>query len=785
MRGRTYLLAGLTVGLVVLLVVVGVTPLGAPRAEPASAPATEFSAARAAILLREIASAPRPTGSAAAARTRELIYARLAALDLGPRVQATEVVSARDPRVAGTVHNVIGRLPGRDPSRALLLVAHYDSVPASPGAADDGSGVATLLETARALRAGSRPRNDIIFLFTDGEELGLLGAQAFLRDDPVAFAVGLVLSFDSAGSSSPALMYETGPDDGLLVREYVAGGDAYTSSLLYEASRRQTIVSDFRAFLAHGVSGMSFGMLDGRGYDHTAYDSFARLDVDSLQHQGDTALATARRLGDLDLWHAHGPDVVWFDVVDGVAVVYSSDLVSPLTGLAAALYVVAVGACLRRRLLSRSGVSWAALGTGATLGVSMLTMAIVWAAYRTAYEERLWSQTGVVISDLYRVGLVLLAAAVVIAAYGALLRRMHSWDLAVVALAWWLVGALATAILAPGASFLFTWPLIAASLGLIVAGHWGRRATASWGGVAAALAGAAPGIVLMSSATYLLLMSAGLKQVVTVIAVWLVAGLLIPPLTAAWAALRFWLPAGLAVAGAVVLFIVGSTVAFDSEHPKFTSVCYRETEGGAAVWQTMDRPDEYTRPFLRVRPRSPFRGFYFPRLGMRQTLVGEAPDLDLRHPALTVMSDTTDGEVRMVRLRVRPRRRVAVVSLLVHTVVGRLAASVDGRPLEGTDTTILDGTSVRWAFDYYAPPAEGIVVTLRFAAGRPALLRAVDLSYGLPAAVAGRYPARPAGMLPGRLGDAALTETTLRLPPKPAAGAGSRAAARASSAAGS
>ena len=122
------------------------------------------------------------------------------------------------------VHNVVARLPGRDPSRAVLLVAHYDSVPTAAGAADDGSGVAALLETARALRSGPPPRNDIIFLFTDGEERGLLGAQAFLREDPWAYAAGVVLNFDSPGSSSPALMYETSPGNGLLVAHYLAAG---------------------------------------------------------------------------------------------------------------------------------------------------------------------------------------------------------------------------------------------------------------------------------------------------------------------------------------------------------------------------------------------------------------------------------------------------------------------------------------------------------------------------------------------------------------------------------
>ena len=146
------------------------------------------------------------------------------------------------------------------------------------------------------------------------------------------------------------------------------------------------------------------------------------------------------------------------------------------------------------------------------------------------------------------------------------------------------------------------------------------------------------------------------------------------------------------------------------------------------------------------------------------TAAAPAPAYGLARPALRLLSDVTVGDRRTVRVRVRSERGAAVLSLLVHTVVGSLSASVDGHELGGRDTTLLDVSTVRWSFDFYAPPPEGVVVTLDFAAGPRVLLRAVDLTYGLPAGAAGAYPARPAGMLPGRLGDGTLTETTLRLP---------------------
>jgi len=762
---KKHLLAGLVVAVVAALVVVGVTPLGVSPPAPERSAAESFSAGRALLLLREVAAAPRPMGSDGAARARDIIVARLDELHLAPHVQTASAVSAQSGRVAGTVSNVVARLPGRDPSRAVLLVAHYDSVPVAAGAADDGGGVVTLLETARALASGPRPRNDVIFLFTDGEERGLLGARAFLREDPWAYGVGVVLNFDSPGSSSPVLMYETSPGNGLLVREFVAAAPhPYSSSLMYEVSRRLPIESDFRPFVAAGVPGMSFGALDGPAYDHTAYDSPAKFHAGSLQHEGDTALALARRFGDLDLWDLHREDVVYFDVVDGVAVVYDAGLVLPFVGLAAAVFAVAVTVAVRRRLLSLRGVGLAVPATAAVLGVALVVTAVAWGMYRTAYQQRTWSETGVVISDFYRLGLVLLAAAVIVAAYELLLRRLRPWDLAVAAVSWWLVAAVAVAVVVPGASYLLTWPLAGAGLGLLGAVLLGERALHSVAGVAVTLAGAAPGVVLMSSATYLLLMSAGLKQVATVVAVWLVAGLLVIPLEVVRRGFRLWLPAALAAAGVAVLMAVGSTVAFDAEHPRFTSIYYRVDESGVARWQTVDRIDQWTGQFLRDDLRSPFRDAYFPQMGVRLTTDGAAPQVRLAAPVIDVLSDTTTGDRRTVRLRLRSARGAQVVSLLVHSVVGGLTASVDGLPLQAWDTTILDGTTVRWWFDYYAPPPAGVAVTLRFASGPEVLLRVVDFSYGIPPQLAGQYDGRPSGMLPGRIGDGTLVERTLRLP---------------------
>ena len=132
---------------------------------------------------------------------------------LRPQVQATTGVGTRY-QVAGRVQNILAWLPGSDPhGKAVLLMAHYDGVEAGPAAADDGAGSAALLETVRALRArdARRSRTTSSLLFTDGEETGLLGAAAFVREHPWAKDVAVVVNFEARGTTGRAFMFETGP----------------------------------------------------------------------------------------------------------------------------------------------------------------------------------------------------------------------------------------------------------------------------------------------------------------------------------------------------------------------------------------------------------------------------------------------------------------------------------------------------------------------------------------------------------------------------------------------
>lgn len=313
-------------GIFILIAVIATTWLTAfalrtPTPRPASIATTAFSAERARSDLDWIAAESHPIGSPALARVRERLVEQLRAIgaevesrgafahDLRERDGAADVVAAN-------LANVVATLPGRDRSlSAIVLMSHIDSVPHSPGAADDGIGVIAMLETARALKAGPQPLRDVVLVFTDGEEVGLLGARALFARDPVAARIGALINLEARGSSGPVSMFETGADNAAMVALY---GRTVTqpnaSSLTRFAYERMPNSTDFSVALAHGVVGFNLAILDNQFDYHAATATAANLDAGSVQQMGDQTLALTRELANLAVLPGASANAVYSDL---------------------------------------------------------------------------------------------------------------------------------------------------------------------------------------------------------------------------------------------------------------------------------------------------------------------------------------------------------------------------------------------------------------------------------------------------------------------------------------
>ncbi len=328
---RLTLLGGIAFWIALALI-----PLSRPEPLPANASPLDFSAARALDQIRAIAREPHPLGSPEHQRVRDYLMAELTKLGVAPEIEAG--FSSLDVgrfHAEGNVENIVARLPGSDNTRPLMLVAHYDSVARGPGASDDGNGVAVLLETLRALRAGPPLRNDVIFLITDGEERGLLGAQLFMREHRWRNEPGVTLNFEARGTSGNTFMFETSAGNEWLIRGLQAAvPQADATSVAYEIYRRMPNNTDLTVFKRDGLAGMNFAYIGSPEFYHTAQDNVANLDRRSLQEQGRYALSLVRRFGNDNLRAKASGDAVYFPTPFTSLIVYPAAWVMPIAGLA-------------------------------------------------------------------------------------------------------------------------------------------------------------------------------------------------------------------------------------------------------------------------------------------------------------------------------------------------------------------------------------------------------------------------------------------------------------------
>ena len=228
------------VGSLALALLIAVLTLQVPAPVGAGAPATAFSAERAMVDVREIAQRPHPVGSADHARVRAVLLRRLAALGLQTSTQAGALSPAAVRRLereggsaAGVeLTNLVGVLPGRDPRLpAVALMAHYDTVPDSAGAADDSAGVAAILEAVRAIRARGPADRTLVVILTDGEELNLDGARAFWGGHPLRDRIGAVVNLEARGGGGRAMMFETGRGNAETIALFARAGSRATGGV--------------------------------------------------------------------------------------------------------------------------------------------------------------------------------------------------------------------------------------------------------------------------------------------------------------------------------------------------------------------------------------------------------------------------------------------------------------------------------------------------------------------------------------------------------------------------
>ena len=292
-----------------------------PKPLPTDAPADQFSAMRADSILKTLVGdgIPHPAGS----EQNDIVRQRIVDLvkSFGYEEPTIHETETEDPWSSSKkkipLENIMFRLKGKTDSPAIMLASHYDSVPSGPGASDDGVGTAALLEVARMLKKDEGQfERDIIFLLTDGEERGLLGAKKFCEEHPWAKEIACCINVEARGTEGQSYMFETSENSRWLIPLFAkTARRPNTSSIYFEVYQYLPNDTDFTIFKRANFQGYNFAFIRNVDRYHTDEDNYENADRSSMQHHGEQMLGLARELVNLDIDSQPSGRVVYFDLL--------------------------------------------------------------------------------------------------------------------------------------------------------------------------------------------------------------------------------------------------------------------------------------------------------------------------------------------------------------------------------------------------------------------------------------------------------------------------------------
>ncbi len=739
---------------IVAIAVSALYDLQPPGPLPATAPDSLFSADRAAGYIRDIAREPHPLGSAANLKVRGYIVRQLEAIGLHPQLDtAVATGSYHGIHYAARVVNIIAHIPGTAGTKAVALMAHYDSVPAGPGASDDGSGVATLLETLRALKASHPLRNDVIGIFTDGEEEGMMGGQAVSENKHLMKQIGVVLNFEARGTSGPSLMFQTSPDsasgngNGWLIKQLaLSGAHPVASSISGDIYKHLPNNTDFSWLKAKGIPGLNFAFIGDMEHYHSQMDDYANLDESSIQHDGTYALALARQFGNETLPGPKNINYVFFNFFWPGFVFYPSSLITPLTILAVILFALTFYVGTVKKVI-------APLKSIVGLIVSIIPLAVLgggtyflWKVLQNSYPESAHFLFGAFYSDgVFLCAFIFAAVALTTAFYIFLRKYLRSSEMAMGALFIWLILAVAADYLFPAGAYIFQWPLIFSLFALLVFFLGPKSDFRSPLVMLILLLCAVPGIYITTSTAYLVYLTGLLPAMAASIVLLVVLGTMtLLPHVAIIASPRKWL-----LPGVIALVAVGFGVTallihhIDRSHPNTDSIDYAiNLNDSSAYWISFDdSTDVWTSQFMRHRVSMDSMPDFFPDWWTAPHMAAKAAPVAIAPASITMTDDSTFRGAQFMQLLVKPAAGTRSITLIGKEGEQVLSSSFDGQPVADSSALYPSGKTARWTLRCFGIPESGSTIALVIPVGQRFRVTAVEIVGGIPHA--GGLPASP------------------------------------------
>jgi peptidase M28-like protein len=713
-----------------------------PASKPVDAPETQFSGARAREVLNRLVGdgVPHPVGSAADDVVRGRVIAEFTKIGYQPEVQPG--FACDEYGTCASVKNVLARLDGSEApsSGSVLLASHYDSVPAGPGASDDGMGTAAVLEIARALKSLPQPRHSVIFLIDEGEEAGLLGARVFVDQHPWAKEIRAVVNIDNRGTSGSSLMFETGSANRAMVQLYAKhAAHPASSSIFYTAYKQLPNDTDFTIFKAAGYQGLNFAIIGDVAHYHTPLDNFANASPDSLQHHGDNALPSVIALSNSDLTSLPPGEAVYFDVFQRFLISWPVNWTLSIAAIAALLLIFQIVWLARNGRLEPPEIAWGLLSWLATIlvtgGAAFLvrwllraagTLPVEWVAHPLPLEIAFWS----------------LGFAVVVLLASAFGTRARFWGLWAGVWIWWTLLAVVVAWQIPGFSYVFVVPACAAAVAGLPftlrrnhAGNDERNDAKAGTALVVIVPLAVAGIVLFAPMLSLydalgnsILLGTALLSAL----VFTPMGPLIPDLRSArgfWKVVFVGATVGVA---ALAIFAAVVAPAYSAKSPERVNLEYwKDADTGKSQWIVRPRSARLPSPIGVAAKFSRAPKDLFPWT-TAPAFLADSPHLDFPAPTFTILESQQEGDKRSYRALLRSERGAPIGIVLFPPESGIDSVRIEGTPL-GPESPRIRGYLNGWTiYECVTLPPRGVELSFTLPPGKPFEIYVIDESFGLP-----------------------------------------------------
>ncbi|MCF6279032.1 MAG: M28 family peptidase [Flavobacteriaceae bacterium] len=652
-------------------------------------PLTEFSTERALIHLKEITKKPHYVGTESHKNVREYLVLELEKLGLQVELQEQIAINNKWKAAVNTV-NIIAKIEGsnKNSKALLLLLAHYDSaVHSSLGASDAGSGIVTILEGVRAFLANNKaPKNDVIVLFSDAEEIGLLGAVAFVNHHRWIKDVGLVLNFEARGSGGPSYMLlETNGGNKELIKAFNKAKPNFpvANSLMYSIYKMLPNDTDLTIFREDAnINGFNFAFIDDHFDYHTAQDTYERLDRNTLEQQGDYLMTLLPYFANSNLENLDATsDDVYFSFPKIGLVTYPFSWVLPSFIVAVILFFILIFIGVSRKKLTIKEMLIGFVPFLGSLIISALVAVFGWKLLKQIYPQYNDILHGFTYNGhWYIVAFAILALAISSWIYKRYFNKYSSENLIVAPIFIWIIINFLIVLKLQGAGF-FIFPVFLALISLMVllSSNTSENKT-----ITIALL-SIPLLIVFAPLVKMFPVGLGLKMLgVSAVFVVLLFGLLLPIFYQYKSIKKLHL---LFLMIAIFLFTKASFQSDYSEDRKQpTSLIYvLDTDKKEAFWASYEsKVNNYNKAYLTDDPakgsfvKSATASKYYSKYKLHK----KTEVVDLKQPITTILLDSIEGENRHIKLRIETLRNANRVELIAKDSIVFNSFIVNGEALK-------------------------------------------------------------------------------------------------------